>query len=365
MINGSCNKIKTAIWVITPNGTKLAEILSRNLSDSDVYISWKIATTPIGHISFQSLSETLSHKFDQYSNHIFIMSTGIVVRVIAPLIKNKLEDPAVVVVDDQANHVVSLLSGHLGGANTLTLKVADIIGADPVITTATDVNRVPAIDVLAKEQNLLIENPQAIKTVNMALLKGEKIFVHDPFGFLANSLPHCKQWAYDGVKKPMNRSQRESEFEGVPGIYVGDVAIDLPAEVLVLRPASLVAGIGCNRNTGTDEMRALLEKVLETNNLVPGSLKCIASIDVKSDESGLITLAENLNLPLIFYNRQELNQVKKIKNPSLVVEKHVGVKSVCEAAAILATQDGTLIVPKQSTKNVTVAIARINFLSWE
>ena len=134
-------------------------------------------------------------------------------------------------------------------------------------------------------------------------------------------------------------------------------------EVLVLRPASLVAGIGCNRNTGTDEMRAFLEKVLETNNLVPASLKCIASIDVKSDESGLITLAENLDLPLIFYNRQELNQVKKIKNPSLVVEKHVGVKSVCEAAAILAARDGALIVPKQSTRNVTVAIARIDFSS--
>ena len=356
---------KIAIWVITPNGTKLAEILSRKLSESDVYISRKIAPTPIGHLSFQSLSEALSHKFDQYSGHIFIMSTGIVVRVIAPLIKNKLQDPAVVVVDDQAHHAVSLLSGHLGGANNLTLKIADIIGADPVITTATDVNRIPAIDVLAKEKNLLIENPRAIKTVNMALLKGEKIFVHDPFGFLGSSLPHCKQWAYDGVKKPMNIDQRENEFEGVPGIYVDDVAIDLPSEALILRPASLVAGIGCNRNTGTDEIRALLEKVLESNNLVPASLKCIASIDVKSDESGLITLAENLNLPLIFYNRQELNQVKKIKNPSLVVEKHVGVKSVCEAAAILATRDGTLIVPKQSTKNVTVAIARINYLSWE
>ena len=359
------NKDKIAIWVITPNGTKLAELLSLNLSESDVYISRKIAPAPIEHLSFQSLSETLNQKFKRYSGHIFIMSTGIVVRVIAPLIKNKIEDPAVVVVDDRANHAISLLSGHLGGANALTQKVANIIGADPVITTATDVNRVPAIDVLAKEMNLLIENPGAIKTVNMALLKSEKIFVHDPFGFLANCLPHIEPFTYGGTTKHLKKLGRVNEFEGLPGIFVDDIIVDLPPEVLVLRPASLMAGIGCNRNTAMEEMKALLADVFETHNLAPSSLTSLASIDVKSDESGLLSLAENLNLPLIFYNRQELNQVKEIKNPSIVVEKHVGVKSVCEASAILTARGGALIVPKQSTKNVTVAIARMNFLSSE
>jgi cobalt-precorrin 5A hydrolase len=358
-------KNKTAIWVITPNGTKLAELLSRNLSESDVYISRKIAPAPIGHLSFQSLSETLNQKFKRYSGHIFIMSTGIVVRVIAPLINNKVEDPAVVVVDDQANHAISLLSGHLGGANALTQKVADIIGADPVITTATDVNRLPAIDVLAEEMNLLIENPGAIKTVNMALLKGQKIFIHDPFGFLASSLPHVGPFTYGGTTKHLKKYDRVNEIGGLPCIYVDDVIVDLPPEVLVLRPASLVAGIGCNRNTAMEEMKALLEDVLEAHHLASSSLTSLASIDVKSDETGLLSLSENLNLPLVFHNRQELNQVKEIKKPSKVVEKHVGVKSVCEASAILTAGGGTLIVPKQSTQNVTVAIARINFLSSE
>jgi len=361
----AAEKNNIAIWVITPNGTKLAETLLRNLPKADVYISQKIVKTPQDHLSFQNLSETLYHKFDQYSGHIFIMSTGIVVRVIAPLVKSKLEDPAVVVVDDQANHAISLLSGHLGGANALTLRIADIIGADPVITTATDVNRVPAIDVLAKEMNLLIESPRTIKTVNMALLKGEKIFVHDPFGLVGSSLPHIEPFTYGGTTKHLENHCRVNEVESVPGIYVDDVIADLPPQVLVLRPASLAAGIGCNRNTGMEEMKALLEAVLETHNLAPSSLTSLATIDVKSDERGLLSLADHLNLPLVFYNRQELNQVKEIKNPSIVVEKHVGVKSVCEAAAILATQNGTLIVPKQSTQNVTVAIARINFLSSE
>jgi cobalt-precorrin 5A hydrolase len=119
--------------------------------------------------------------------------------------------------------------------------------------------------------------------------------------------------------------------------------------MLILRPLSLVAGIGCNRNTGMEEMKALLQDVLKTNSLASSSLKCMASIDVKADEPGLTTLAENLGLTVIFFTRKELNQVKGIKNPSTIVEKHVGVKSVCEAAAIRAAQNGTLIVPKQST----------------
>ena len=358
-------KDKIAVWVITPNGTKLAETLWRNLTGAEVYVSEKIVEKLDGHFSFQSLSETVDHKFDQYDGHIFIMSTGIVVRIIAPLIKSKIVDPAVVVVDDQANHAISLLSGHLGGANALTLRIADITGADPVITTATDVNRVPAIDVVAKELNLSIENPRVIKTINMALLKGEKIFVHDPFGYLVSRLPHIESGTYGATSKQLKQHGRVKEIEGVPGICVDDVIVELPPEVLVLRPASLVAGIGCNRNTAMDEIKALLENVFDTHNLALSSLASLASIDVKSDESGLLKLAERLNLPIAFYNRTELNQVKEIQNPSAVVEKHVGVKSVCEASAILTARGGTLIVPKQSTKNVTVAVARINFLSSE
>jgi cobalt-precorrin 5A hydrolase len=160
----------------------------------------------------------LKKKIRQYTGHIFIMSTGIVVRVIAPLIRHKTEDPAVVVVDDRGMHAISLLSGHLGGANELAQKIAGIIGAKPVITTATDVNLVPAIDVLAKEKSLFIENPEAIKTVNMALLRGDKIHVHDPFSFLANCLPNSEPRTNGGAQKQFEKDCRDKEFEGVTGI---------------------------------------------------------------------------------------------------------------------------------------------------
>jgi cobalt-precorrin 5A hydrolase len=354
-----------AVWALTPNGKKLAGNIGRKLAGVDVYLSQKIGDNRFGHFTFQKLSEILENKFDRYSGHVFIMSTGIVVRMIAPLIKHKTKDPAVVVVDDGGNHAISLLSGHLGGANELARQIAAAIGARPVITTATDVNQVPAIDLLAKEKKLLIENPAAIKTVNMALLTGKKIRVCDPHNFLKNTLPDTVRITSDDLIKHIQKNGQHSDIEDVPTVFVDDLRVDLPAAVLILRPASLMAGIGCNRNTETAEILAHLKDMLANNNLALSSLKGIASIDLKADENGLIRAAQNLKLPLTFFSKQELNQVKNIKNPSKIVEKHVGVKSVCEAAAILATRNGTLIVPKKSTKNVTVAIARINFLSSE
>ena len=359
------NQHNLAVWAVTPNGAKLADRLADSLPDADIYVSQNLAEKKSSHILFERLSATLEEKFGQYPGHIFIMSTGIVVRVLAPLIQSKTRDPAVVVVDDLGKNAISLLSGHIGGANELTYKIAKIIEANPVITTATDINAVPAIDMLAKENNLFIENPGAIKTVNMALLTSKKIIVYDPHNILKNALPGSENLTSNELIKHFKKSGQHVDIKDVVYVFIDDLRVDLPSAVLILRPASLIAGIGCNRNTEAAEILTHLEEVLEKNNLAPSSLKGLASIDLKADENGLIMMAGNLKLPLTFFNKQELNQVKNIKNPSKVVEKHVGVKSVCEAAAILATRHGTLIVPKQSTKNVTVAIARINFLSSE
>ena len=356
-------KNKTAVWAVTPNGAKLIDKLSRDLPEADSYVSRNLAVKKSSYILFERLSVTLEDKFHQYAGHVFIMSTGIVVRVIAPLIQNKTKDPAVVVVDDLGKNAISLLSGHIGGANELACKIARIIGANPVITTATDINEVPAIDMLAMEKDLVIENPGAIKTVNMALLKGEKICIHDPFDFLRNSLPNSESTTFLDLKYRINKRVQDFVLKKNTCVFIDDVTVELPSRVLILRPLTLVAGIGCNRDTDREEISAHLKKVLESHRLAPTSLKCIASIDVKADEAGLIAISKSLNLPLVFFKPEELNPVKGIQNPSLVVEKHVGVKSVCEAAAILAAHNGTLIVPKQTTKNVTLAIARISFSS--
>ena len=357
------NKNRLAVWILTPNGSRLAQKIRHDLPDVDGFVSPRIRGASADWHTFQNLAEDVKQTFRHYTGHIFIMSTGIVVRVIAPLIQHKTEDPAVVVVDDAGRHAISLLSGHLGGGNDLARMVASVIGADPVITTATDVNGVPAIDMLARQKNLFIENPEAIKFVNMALLGGRPVHIHDPFNLMQDCLPNSEVLPDAYLKRYIKESGQKPANEMDAGVVIDDVKWEMPLQALVLRPASLVAGIGCNRNTETREIKTLLEEVLAANNLAGSSLKCIASIDVKSDEAGLIELAELLKLPLVFFSPEQLNQVERIENPSQIVEKHVGVKSVCEAAAILAAQNGTLIVPKHTTRNATVAIARIGCIS--
>jgi cobalt-precorrin 5A hydrolase len=362
---GSNTKKKYAVWAITPNGVDIAKTILEKLPVVDVFLSDKLSAKEIQTTAFDTFADALCEHFHRYDGHVFIMATGIVVRSIAPLIQSKVEDPAVVVVDDRGLHAVSLLSGHIGGANALAIQIADCINARPVITTATDVNRITAIDVLATEKQLFIENPQAIKTVNMSLLKGEKIGLHDPFDYLQGLIPDSMPWSDIDEKNKSLTTEEGKDRNRRARIYIDDIQAKLPPQTLVLRPPTLMAGIGCNRNTAMQEMKELLEGAFEQFNLSLHSLTGLASIKLKADEAGLLSLAEELDLPLNLYDREELNQVKTIENPSLTVEKHVGVKSVCEAAAILAAQNGTLVVPKQTTRNVTLAVARITCTSSE
>ncbi|CAN2040890.1 cobalt-precorrin 5A hydrolase [Candidatus Magnetomoraceae bacterium gMMP-15] len=334
-------KNNLAVWAITPKGSDLAQRIVKNLPDSDLYISLKLEQFDIKCFTFNSLLNSTVRQFNKYQGHIFIMSTGIVVRLIAPLIKHKTKDPAVVVLDEMGNYAISLLSGHIGGANALAEKIAKLINAQPVITTATDINNMPAIDVIAKEKGLVIENPEAIKNVNMAFLTGKKVFFYDPYQLLVDAVKES------GIKK-----------DG-PGVFIDDVVTDIPKQSLILRPKTLTAGIGCNRNTDKEEIKSLLFKTLKRFNLAQNSLKYIATITIKKDEQGISELAKELNLQIKYFDKEELNKVDNIQSPSAMVEKHIGVKSVCEAAAILAANQGKLIVPKQITKNATVAIARI------
>ena len=348
-----------AIWVVTGNGAAIGRRIQARLAESDLYLCgsiWEKEKMTAGRqgLGFERFSKGLSDVFSLYRGHICIMSAGIVVRTIAPLIRHKSVDPAVVVVDDNGRHAISLLSGHIGGANALAARIAKLIDATPVITTATDVNQLPAIDVIAGDLGLKIDNFDAIKPVHMALLSQNKVLLHDPYDIIAAHLPQ----RFVATKLDMAEAPVESMALGA-GVFVDDRTVDLPAHILVLRPATLAAGIGCNRNTPKEEIRDHLLQVMAAHRLAPGSLASLASIEVKRDEPGLLDAAADLDLPIQFYRPDQLERVEGIQNPSAMVAKHLGVSSVCEAAAILAAGKGNLIVPKQTTPNVTVAIARI------
>jgi cobalt-precorrin 5A hydrolase len=274
------------------------------------------------------------------------MATGIVVRVIADHINHKTTDPAVVVVDDASRFAISLLSGHIGGANELAITVSNIINGIPVITTATDVNHLPAIDIIAKKNNLIIENTNFIKTVNMGFLKKQKFFFHDPYNIIKSQIPEI--FLEDYEKKNNNKT----------AIIVDYKIHDCSKNTLYLRPQMLSVGIGCNRGTPKDEIKIFLEQICQSQKISLLSIKNLATIDIKKDEKGIIELGTELNIPIIFYTKEELNSVVSIENPSVYAKKYTGARSVCEASAILASNQGALILAKKKTPNVTIAIAR-------
>ncbi len=336
-----------AVWALTPGGARLAGRIAAGM-ECALYISRSVADPPPGASRFHRLQETLPHRFNRHKGHVFIMAAGIVVRMIAPLIHHKTTDPAVVVCDEAGRHAISLLSGHIGGANALAGRVAEAMGGAAVITTATDVTGAGAIDMMAMEAGMAIENPSAVKDVNMAMITGDPVWAHDPRGFLADRFPA----AAPDEPPPGDR----------PGIYVDDLRVDLPPRILILRPPSLVAGMGCNRDTGAGELKSLLFEVFSRFRLARPSLSRIATIDAKRDEAGLTELARSLGVGITYFDRDALNRARGNFSPSAAA-KHMGVKSVCEAAAILASGNGELIVPKQVSTNATVALARRHYTS--
>jgi len=337
-----------AVWAITPNGLALGQKIQSKIKNSILYVSVKmgdIAGYNKKVITFEKLSRELHARFNHFSGHIFIFSTGIAVRLIAPLLKSKTIDPAVVVVDDNGNHAISLLSGHLGGANVLAQKIAALLHATPVITTATDINQLPSIDLLAQANRIYIETPENIKHINMAFLMGELVAIHDPLNRIMDAVPETLLLPWTNKDAASGKVFCSHELQVVP------------RETLILRPLVLSVGIGCNRGTSRQEIEDFLTRVFQKEGLSTNSIATLATSTVKEDEKGLIELGEKLNLPLDFYSKDALNSVTTIQTPSKMVEKHLGVKSVCEAAAILSAQNGKLIVSKKKNKDVTIAVA--------
>lgn len=347
------NDLKTggyAIWCITPKGKIVGLKLKSAIKHSVLFVSDKIASDMDAKgaedvFIFSQLNAEIKKNFSRYSGHIFIFSTGIAVRLIAPFLVSKLQDPCAVVVDDNANFAISLVSGHIGGGNALARQIADLTGALPVITTATDTNQLPAIDVIAKEKGLFIETPVNIKRINMAFLTGKPVHLDDSTGWLGKELEGL--WADLGFP----------DDGAAETIFCSHEIKPVSRETLVLRPRILCVGIGCNRGTSLKTIFDFLCEVFESEKLSIKSISKFSTIDLKKDEKGLLALAKKMALPLEFYTREVLAKVSSIITPSKIVEKHVGVQSVSEACAILSSENGKLIVSKKKNKDVTISVA--------
>jgi cobalt-precorrin 5A hydrolase len=344
---------KNAIYALTPKGAPLGRRIADQLG-GDLFLPTRLAGSYNGK-PFDSLVDKVAELFFSYPCHIFIAASGIVVRVIAPLLQSKDKDPAVLVLDQDGRYVISLLSGHLGGANKAAQRVAESIGGKAVVTTATDSSGLPSFDLLAKKREMTIANLAGVKHVNMALLNGDTIQVFDPEDRLGLRETGAIEFSIRWIKT-------ESQWVGGdPGVWVtwrgGPFLQD--AKRLLLHPRCLVAGIGCNRGTGEHEILDLIKTTFKAHDLALGSLKSLSTIEAKMDEKGLIDAAKALEAPLHFFGPDMIKSVE-VPHPSGVVKKHMGVSSVCEATALLKSKGGPLLVPKTKSRNVTLAVALEN-----
>jgi cobalt-precorrin 5A hydrolase len=339
------------IVALTPAAAALARQLSRSLPGSRCWLPGDLAAGDPQVSVFDRVFAVLREAFQTGENLVCVMAAGIVVRGIAPHLRGKDVDPAVVVVDEAGQFAVSLLSGHLGGANELARQVAQILQAAPVITTASDVQGLPALDLAAARAGLTIDNPEAAAQVQMALLSGLSLRLVDPDGYLADLLAEYPQRfiAENHLDKALGR--------GWPGVYVGFRERTWPKHWLVLRPRNLVLGMGCHLGTPAAEILEFIKDIFKKERLSLASLKALATIEAKKDEPGLREAAASLGVEFIWFSKEELQAVKA-PHPSPQVERLMGVDSVSEAAALRAG-GGELLLPKTKGANATLAVARV------
>lgn len=341
-----------AIVAITKRGAELGRTLKALLPESHLYLPDRFVTAESERPFPLPAGRLVSEIFGKYRQFALIMAAGIAVRLISSHISDKRSDPAVVVIDDSGKFVISLLSGHIGGANELTGKLAALIGAQPVITTSSDNSGTLSIDLMAKSYGWEIEDGSALTHVSAAIVNGEPVGVYQnagDTGWQADLAPGINIFpSLDALKQSNCKA----------AVIITDHLLDaLPVPSVILRPRSLVAGIGCNRSTACEDIEEAVKTVFRENRLSIKCIKSLATIDIKKDEVGLLEFAEKYHLPVEYFDRESLSKVA-VPSPSAVALKHVGTPTVCEAAAILSS-GGSLLVPRTSFKRkVTVAIAR-------
>ncbi len=340
-----------ALYALTRQGAETAARLAKALPETNLYVSARLEEDFPQAKSFTRLAAVLAANFHKCRGHVLFCATGIAVRALAPLLQDKTRDPAVVVLDQEGRFAVSLLSGHLGGANDLARTVAQILGGQAVITTATDTAGLPSLEKEAADLGYGVENIRALAGISGSLLYGEPVQIYDPGGWMG---PVTDRWPslFLPVEGPGPGMERL--------VWVGWQALSPLPGWLVIRPPCLGLGVGCNRGTTVEEIQGLWQEVASREGLSQACLLALASVEAKRDEPGLLEFGQSLNVPLRFFGTEKLNRIK-VPNPSKTVKKHMGVESVCEAAAILATDKGWLVVPKQKSRNATLAVALASF----
>lgn len=325
--------MKIAVIALTKNGVGISEKIAGR-TGADVYVFHKHAVS--GTAAFSSVSSLVADIFTKYGGLVFICAAGIAVRAIAPHLKSKFTDPAVVVVDESGKFAVSLLSGHAGGANALTESVADTVGAVPVITTATDAGGSFSPDLFAKANGLHILEPELAKAVAAAVVNGEAVGLYSDYP-CANRPDIFTDTAETGVC--ISSGTNKTPF----------------AATLHLIPKNIILGVGCRKGVDAGVFEDFVLTALAEAGIPLYRLAEARTVDRKKGERAILEFCKKYALPLKFYSADELMRAEGSFAHSDFVLKTVGADNVCERCAALG--GGKMILPKRAGKGVTTAAA--------
>ncbi|EIT86461.1 cobalamin biosynthesis protein CbiG [Fictibacillus macauensis ZFHKF-1] len=369
LLEGSVPNVVTrhdyALVAITKHGVALARKLQGVFQQTDLYYMKKFekGDESAKHIQLfeGSVRLLLPALFKEYKGIILIISLGAVVRMIAPILKDKKTDPGVVVLDDKGQYAISVLSGHLGGANELTKEIAALLGATPVITTASDVQKTIPVDLFGKRFGWVWDSAEKLTPVSASVVNEERVAIVQESGekgwweqdrpmpahlFTVPSIAEALQHKPDAALVITHRLLTQEE----QGILTNGV---------LYRPKVVILGIGCNRGTSQEEIQQVIEETLTELRISIKSVKGIATINLKSDEQGLLDTVARFNWDFTCYTPEQLNEVT-IEDPSQTVYKYTGAYGVSEPAAKLASGASALELVKKKSGNVTISVGLIS-----
>ena len=346
---------KISVLAITKNGVNIGLRLKEYFPNCEIYAPSKFSNDSKEIVWYsESTSEKLVELFKNNNALICLFSLGAVIRLIAPHLKDKKTDPAVIVIDDKTNFVISVLSGHLGGANELTQIIAQKLDAIPVITTAADVNKTIAVDLVGREFGWKIDDDSTVTKISAYMVNEENIGIYQETGKMNwwKELPKNVK-IYHSLEEMKNSNARGY-------LIISDRILegDFLKNSVVYRPPSLVVGIGLHWDTSKEIIKDGLDLCLQKFKLSEKSIAKFVSIKKPEDIKGLVDIGKEMGITVEYVNREDLAEISA-PNPSDTVKAFEGTSSVSEAAAIKVS-GGELIVEKQKfPPNLTIAIARI------
>lgn len=377
---------RASVIYFTERGKALGEKIREKLKNARPELSLRM-----GRMPGQSLQEWCREAFEDSQLLIFVGAAGIAVRAIAPFVRDKFTDPAVLVLDEQGNYVIPILSGHVGGGNRWAAFLAEELPAVPVITTATDLYGKFAVDVFAAGNGLVLSDRRLAKEISGAVLRGKKIeFYCEKPGILlpgqssgsaaapVGNFPKdllWKEWneAEDGwpeekntpeTSVPGDGREKPQPERGNYRIYTGIHDFREQEGTLCLFPKAVVIGIGCRKGKSAEEIERFVKKVLKEQRIAPESVCCLASADRKKEEGGILAFAEKYRIPFYTFSAEELAQVPGTFTSSEFVKQTMGIENICERAAVKAAMERSrreympaLLQKKTAEHGMTLALA--------